>query len=107
MRDHLRQEINGRSKLYLLKGRQEPASRDGPLEAAEVLRFRPYLNVVREDHRVTLTRLLLSHHPLAPEALRHQDLTLGRKFVPRHSRGCVVSVLMRWNRPNARCSNAQ
>ncbi|VDC04317.1 unnamed protein product [Peniophora sp. CBMAI 1063] len=88
MRDHLQGEINERSKLYLLRDRQEPASRDGPLQAAAILRFRPYLNVVREDHRFALTRLLLSHHPLALEVLRHEDLTLGRKFVPREHRLC-------------------
>lgn len=88
MRDHLQREIDGHAKLYLLKGRREPASRDGPLKTAAVLRFRPYLNIVREDHRVALTRLLLSHHPLALEALRHEDLSLGRTFVPRDRRLC-------------------
>lgn len=88
MQAHLQQELNERPKLYLLKDRKEPASRGGPLETAEILRFRPYLSVVREDHRVALTRLLFSHHPLALEALRHEDLSLGRKFVPRDRRLC-------------------
>ena len=42
-----------RFKLYLLQDRMESYSRKGPLEAAAIIRFRPYLGVLREDHRTS------------------------------------------------------
>ena len=78
-RASVQREIDARPKLYLLKDRLQPVPRDGSLGPAAILHLRPYLNVVREDHRVALTRLLLAHHPLALEALRHEDLSLGQK----------------------------
>lgn len=87
MRTHLKNELDPRSKLYLLQDRRQPGLRDGPL---------------REDHCVTLTKLLLSRRALALEVLRRQDLSVGRRlcaatmeFHKHAPLGCTILALRR------------
>ncbi|OCH88481.1 hypothetical protein OBBRIDRAFT_779980 [Obba rivulosa] len=70
----LARELMTSPKLHLLRHR------------GKVAEFRPYLNVLVPQHRVALTRMLVSDHPLAMERLRWAERY--RSPVPRHLRIC-------------------
>lgn len=68
---YLRGNLEG--KLILLKERREWSVKEAKL-VQKLLCFRDYLRIPNRDHRVALTRLLCSDHPLAIEQ--------GRRTVP-------------------------
>lgn len=68
----------------LFRDRKEP-DRDGKL-VSKVLAFRHYLCVKIPKHRIALTRVLLSSHPLASERMRWAERYRGP--VPRQWRLC-------------------
>ncbi|OCH92312.1 hypothetical protein OBBRIDRAFT_791423 [Obba rivulosa] len=74
MRMALRSAVETLPKLVLLHGRPD------------ILSFRPYLHVMVPQHRIALTRMLVSDHPLAVERLRWAKRY--RPPVPWHERLC-------------------
>ncbi|KAK6985081.1 hypothetical protein R3P38DRAFT_2575018, partial [Favolaschia claudopus] len=71
---------------YLLHGRREPFKDESPKKVTAVLRH--YLDVVvNASHRRSITRLLLSQHPLAIERMRYKQ-RYHRVLVPRDERVC-------------------
>ncbi|KAJ7218848.1 hypothetical protein C8J57DRAFT_957852, partial [Mycena rebaudengoi] len=78
--------INTSSRLKdLLVGRLEMDSETGKL-VKKPLDFRHYLRVNVPDHRVALTRMVLSSHSLAIERRRWKER--GKKPVPKEWRLC-------------------
>jgi hypothetical protein len=68
---HMQSLIDNSPKLYLLYGRLESNEKGGLTQRS--LHFRHYLKAANIHHRVSLTRLFLSHHPLALEQLRYPE----------------------------------
>lgn len=84
MRDSVQALIDTSSKLRLLRGRKE---RDGDGRLATTpLAFRHYLRVPIHDHRVALTKLILSDHILCEE--RGRWIEGERQRIPREWRLC-------------------
>jgi hypothetical protein len=85
----LQHEADSSVKLYLLHGRLEP-QKDKPT-ARKMLYLRYYLFIVKtQEHRETLTSIMLLTHQLALEKLRYTDHEL--QPVPRHERLCRFCI---------------
>lgn len=85
MKQQIQRELDQNSKLYLLHNRLEP-SLEGKGPKQITLHLRHYLKIPNATHRKSLTRLILSCHPLALERLRHTEHR--RPKIPREKRLC-------------------
>ncbi|PPQ83377.1 hypothetical protein CVT26_012753 [Gymnopilus dilepis] len=85
MRAQTQKELDDNTKLYLLRNRLEP-KKDGEGFTQVTFLLRHYLKVANAAHRQSLTRLILSCHPLALERLRHTEHR--RPKIPRDMRLC-------------------
>jgi hypothetical protein len=81
----LQDALESNKKLYLLHHRLEPNS-DGSGHKHVAILLRHYLKIPNRTHRMSLTRLLLSCHPLALEKLRQTEHR--RPKIPRDLRLC-------------------
>lgn len=80
----LQAQIDASPKTYLLAGRREKNEKG--VWTLKTLAFRHYLYVQIPEHRLSLTRLLLSDHCLASEQLRRA--TRYRQKIPSQLRIC-------------------
>ncbi|KAJ7096518.1 hypothetical protein B0H15DRAFT_773958 [Mycena belliarum] len=83
---HLDADIMASTRLYMLHDRREPLENDPPKKITAV--FRHYLELMTNvKHRKSLTRLLVSQHPLAVERMRYKQ-RYHRTIVARDKRVC-------------------
>jgi exonuclease III len=81
----LQNELESNQKLYLLHHRLE-INPEGSGHKQVALLLRHYLKIPNRLHRISLTRLLFSCHPLALEKLRQTEFR--RPKIPRELRLC-------------------
>ncbi|KAH6906935.1 hypothetical protein BKA70DRAFT_1285887 [Coprinopsis sp. MPI-PUGE-AT-0042] len=74
VRDWLRMNVETSKKLYLIHGRGDDDDDDTDRKVKKPARYRDYLNVANREHRVALTRLLVSNHCYGLEVGRYHNL---------------------------------
>ncbi|KAH6912453.1 hypothetical protein BKA70DRAFT_1183567 [Coprinopsis sp. MPI-PUGE-AT-0042] len=86
----LRMGIEATKKLYLIHNRADEEEHDAGRDAKKPTKYRSYLNVANREHRVALTRLLVSNHCYGLEVGRYFNIDEADR-VCRYCQGATES----------------